>query len=60
MDGNWGEEKQKDRKKDLEVSSLPNREPKGIYQIKETAFVKREKAMEGNRKACCLRDILCY
>lgn len=42
MDGDWGEEKQKDIKKDLVNSDLPNREPKGVYGIKNTAFIKQE------------------
>lgn len=41
----WGEEKQRHKKKDLELSDLPSNKPKGIYEMKMAAFIKRQ--MEG-------------
>lgn len=35
MDGDWREERLKDKKEDLEGSDLTNREPKGIYEMKK-------------------------
>lgn len=42
IDRDWGEGKQSDEKKDLEVSDLPSNKPKGIYEMKRTAFIRRE------------------
>lgn len=42
MDRDLGDEKQRDQKKDLEVSDLPSNKPKGIYEMKKTAFIRPE------------------
>lgn len=47
MDRDRGGETQRDEKEDLEVSS---NKPKGIYERKRTAFIRRDRPMEGTRK----------
>lgn len=42
MDRDFGGEKKRDEKEDLEVSYLPSNKLKGIYEMKETAFMRRE------------------
>lgn len=42
MDRDSRDEKQRDKKKDLEVSDLPSNKPKGVYEMKKTAFIRPE------------------
>lgn len=42
MDRDFGGEKKRDKKKDLEVSYLLSNKLKGIYEMKKPAFMRRE------------------